>query len=145
MPWTSQQVKQFTSNSKRGTTIICWYWGAFRFHKGWSFATNVKSLQTTKLVVLQYIWDLVRMCLLQLMSWHARLGDTIWRQLHVLVTRRTWMWWDWKEIWPCKWHLVHSHIERLRVVVQYLASSHLEPLNFLHQCIIKSYNKTEVN
>jgi hypothetical protein len=39
-------------------------------------------------------------------------------------------------------HLVHSHIKRFRGV-HCLPSSNLKPLNFLHQCIVKSYIKSE--
>lgn len=137
--WISQQVKQFVSNSKCSATLTCRNWGAFRLHQSWSSATNVKSLQTTKLVILQYFRECMRICLLQWMSWHARWGMTKWCQLDVLVTRRTWLWWDCKENWSCKWHrLVHSQVKRLSGA-HYLPSSNLKSLNFLLQCFIKSY------
>lgn len=126
------------SNLKCCATLTCRKRWAFRLHKGWSFATNVKPLQTTELVILHHFWEWMRICLLQLMSWHIRVGGIEWWQLHVPVTRRTWLRWKWKEVCSCKLHLMHSQIKRFRGA-HYLTSCNLKSLNLLLQSFIESY------
>lgn len=137
--------QQFSSRfvSKCGATFTCRKCRAFRLHKRWSLATNIKPLQSAKMVILHHFWECMRIWLMHLVSWHARLGMTEW-QLHVLVASRSLLLRMWEKCWWRKLHLVHSHAKWLRRA-HHFSGCHLEPLNFLLQCFIQSCMMSPTN